>query len=182
MARVPYVSREDLPESQQPIYDRIASTRGTIPNVFKALMNSPEATEVVAAVGEYLRYKCPVDGAIRETAILATAREMNNQYEWSQHEPVARSVGVRDEVIDAIRSGKAPMGLPAKEGVFVQAAKEMVKSGVLTDRTFQAIEHLLGTRQTVDFVVLVGYYSMLSRCIHTLGVELDEGLEATLPL
>jgi len=182
MARVPYISRECLPDDKQGIYDKIASTRGTAPNVFRALMNSPEATEVVAAVGEYLRYNCPIDPAIRETAILATAREMNNQYEWSQHEPVARDVGVRDEVIQSIHNGKAPMGLPAKEGVFVQAAREIVKNGMLTDRTFEAIEHLLGKSQTVDFVVLCGYYSMISRCIHSLGVELDEGLEPTLQL
>ncbi|MBM3945469.1 MAG: carboxymuconolactone decarboxylase family protein [SAR202 cluster bacterium] len=182
MARVKYISRDDLPETHKPVFDRIASTRGTAPNVFRALMNSPEATEVVAAVGEYLRFKCPLDPVIREIAILATAREMNNQYEWSQHEPMARKAGVRDEVIEAIRSGKAPMGLPAKDGVFVQGAREIVKNGTLTDRTYQAIEHLLGTRQTVDFVVLVGYYSMLSRCIHTLGVELDEGLTQGLPV
>jgi 4-carboxymuconolactone decarboxylase len=181
MARVPYIARVDLPADKKHVYDRIASTRGTVPRVFQALMNSPEAAEVVAAVGEYLRYRCPLDAAVRETAILATAREMGNQYEWSQHEPVARKAGVRAEVIEAIRSGKAPMGLPAKEGVFVQAAREIVRNGTLTDRTFQAVHHLLGVAQTVDLVVLVGYYSMVSRVIHTLDVELDPGLKAGLP-
>jgi 4-carboxymuconolactone decarboxylase len=177
LARVPYVQRDQMPPDKLGIYDRIASTRGSVQNVFAALLNSPDAAEAVTSMGEYLRYNCPLDPAIRETAILATAREMGNRYEWAQHEPVAREVGVRDEVIEAIRSGKAPMGLPAKEGVFAQGARELTRDGALTERTLAAIEHLLGTRQAVDFVVLVSYYGMVARIISTFQVDFDEWLD-----
>ena len=103
--------------------------------------------------------------------------ELNNGYEWAQHEPVAREAGVRNEVIDSILSGKGPMGLPAKEGIFIQSAKELVKTGTVTSRTYQALDHLLGTPLTIDFVVTVGYYTMLSRLIHSLDVDFDEGLD-----
>ena len=176
MARVPYIKRADLPESQQDIYDNIAKTRGHVANVFSALLNNPEATKAVTTVGEYIRYNSKLDPIIRETAILTTANEMNNGYEWAQHEPIAREVGVRDEVIDSILSGKGPMGLPAKEGIFIQSAKELVKNGTLTSRTYKALEHLLGPEVTIDFLVTVGYYSMLSRLIHSLDVDFDEGL------
>lgn len=166
-----------MPAGKVDIYDRIASTRGSVQNVFAALLNSPDAAEVVTSVGEYLRYRCPLDPAIRETAILAVARETGSRYEWAQHEPVARQVGVRDEVIEAVRSGRAPMGLPAKEGVFAQGARELVRSGRISEETFGAIEHLLGTRQAVDFLVLVGYYNMVAATIATLGVEFDDWLE-----
>ena len=39
----------------------------------------------------------------------------------------------------------------------------------------------LAQRRTLDFLVLVGYYSMLARIMATLEIELDEGLEASLP-
>ena len=176
MARVPYIKRDDLPEHKKPIYDQIAKTRGSVSNVFSALLNNPDATEVVTSVGEYIRYKSKLNPIIRETAILTTAKELNNHYEWAQHEPVAKEVGVRDEGIASILSGKGPMGLPAKEGIFIQSAKELVKSGTVTDRTYQALDHLLGTQLTIDFVVTVGYYSMLSRIISSLRVDLDDGL------
>ena len=176
MARVQYMGREDMPPEQVATYDRIASTRGSVQNVFAALLNSPEAARVVTEVGEYLRYRCPLDPAIRETAILATAREVGSRYEWAQHEPVAREVGVRDEVIEAVRSGRAPMGLPPKEGVFAQGAREIARDRALSAETFSAIEHLLGTRQTVDFVVLCGYYSMVAGVIASLDVDFDEWL------
>lgn len=180
MPRVPYVSREELPAEKRGAYDRIAGTRGAVLNVFRALLNSPDIADAVASLGEYIRYRSPLDSAAREIAILSTAREMGSEYEWAQHEPVAREAGVRDEVIEAIRSGRAPMGIPAKEGVYAQAAKELVNQGTLSDRTFQAVEHLVGPAQTVDLIVLVGYYSMIARSIKALGVELEEGKESSL--
>lgn len=180
MARVAYVNKDDLAVGKRHIFDNISGSRGVVLNVFQALLNSPDVTEKVAALGEHLRYKSLLDPVVRETVILSVARELNNEYEWAQHEPVAHEVGVREEVINAIRIGRAPMGIPAKEGVFVQAAKELSGEGTLTDRTFQAIEHLLGPSKTVDLVVLIGYYSMLSRVIKALGVDLEESKESSL--
>ena len=104
MARVPYLSREDVPENARSLYDHIGETRGAMepdgamPHSFQALFNSPGAARVIGSLGEYIRFESPLDPVIRETAILATAKELNSQYEWTHHEPVARKVGVRDEV------------------------------------------------------------------------------------
>ena len=70
------------------------------------------------------------------------------------------------------------MGLPAREGVFAQAAREIVRNGTLTDRTFQAIHHLLGGVLTVDLVVAVSYYIMLARSLGSLGVDLEDSLRS----
>lgn len=176
MARVPYVEREHLSKDHKKIFDRIAKTRGSVQNVFAALLNSPEAAEAVTSVGEYIRYKSNLDPIIRETAILTTAKELQNSYEWAQHEPVAREVGVREEVIDGILSGKGPMGLPPKEGLFIQAATELVRTATVTKNTFQALDHLLGKQMTIDFLVTVAYYSMVARIISALEVDFDDWL------
>ncbi len=181
MPRLPYVSREDLPEDKRHVYDRIAETRGSVDHIFRLLLNSPDAAESVTNVGEFIRFKSPLDPIVREIAILAVARETNSKYEWAQHEPIARRDGVSDRTIEAIRNGRAPMGVPAKEGVYAQGVKELLRDGKLSNLTFKAVEHLLGPSQTLDFLVLVGYYSMLARIMATLEIDLDEGLEAILP-
>ena len=73
------------------------------------------------------------------------------------------------------------MGLPAKEGVFAQAAREIVQREALTKRTFEAVLHLLGPQLTVDLIVLVGFYTMMSRIISSLDVEIEFGLGPGLP-
>ena len=184
MARLTYIARDDLPEDKHPVFDRIAERRGgpesggALPHSFALLLNSPDAAEAVGALGEYVRFRSPLDPAAREIAILAAAMEMGSDYVWKHHEPVARRAGVRDATIEAIRSGRAPMGLPAKEGVFAQAAREIVRNGTLTDRTFQAIHHLLGAALTVDLVVAVTYYVMLARALGSLGVDLEDELHS----
>ena len=187
MARLPYLSREEVPEELRQEYDHIHRTRAAVeplaemPRTYRLLFNSPRLAVLLARVGEYFRFQSSLDPVVRETAILATAKEVGSQYEWTHHEHVARRLGVRDEVIEAIRSGRAPMGLPPKEGVFAQVAREMVRDGGLSPRTFQAVLHLLGPEQTVDLVALVGFYSMLARVFNALGLELEEDLEPLLP-
>lgn len=182
MARLPYVNRDMLTGKALDTYDRIAETRGSVepdtpmPNSFRMLLNNPDAAAAVGQLGEYLRFNSSLDPTIREIAILSVAQQTCSGYEWAHHEPVARAVGVREVVIESIHAGRAPMGLPAKEGVFAQAAKELVDTGNLTDHTFQAIEHLLGPSGVIDFIVLVGYYAMLATALRALGVDLEEEL------
>ena len=186
MARLEYIGRSDLNDTDAGVYDQIAATRGSMgpgigmPNSFRMLLNSPKAAAAVGQLGEYLRFNTSLDPTVREIAILSVARHTDSDYEWAHHVPVAQDVGVRPQVIESIRTGRAPMGLPAKEGVFAQAAKELVTNGDLTDRTFQAVEHLLGPAATVELIVLVGYYSMLAVALRSLGVELEAGLESSL--
>lgn len=174
MARLDYLSREDLPPNKREIYDRISGSRGTVLNLFKALLNSPDATDLVARLGQYIRYESSLNPVSREIAILATAKEMDSEYEWTQHKKVALDLGVSRETLKSIYSGRAPLGMLPKEGVYVQAAKEIVNEGTLSDSTFKALEHLIGSELVVDLVVLVGYYSMIARIINSLGIELEE--------
>jgi len=41
MARVPYVRKEDLPENERHLYERMASERGT-GNIWRAIANHPK--------------------------------------------------------------------------------------------------------------------------------------------
>ena len=177
MAKIPIKSREDLASEDQHIYDKIARSRGKALNLFKALLNSPKAAENIGSLGAYLRYDSTLAPNIREITILTIARELNVAYEWAHHEPIAREVGVSDNSIERIHSGQAPNGMIAKDGVFTKAAKEIMADGSMETSTFQAVEHLVGIDGVVDFVVLVGYYTMLGGILRSFDIELDEGVD-----
>ena len=177
---MPYVTRESLSPDKRAVFDRIAGTRGYVPHLYQALLNNPNAADAVAKLGEYIRYRSPLDPAVRETAILSTARAMNSEYEWSQHAPVARQLGIEERVIDEVRSGGEPTGVPAEYGAVVRAARELVRDGTLSDSTFHELVNHLGPERTVDLIVLVGFYSMMGRVLAALEVDLDDGLEPDL--
>src|SRR6266851_5886026 len=56
MARIPYVSRETMPDGRTDLYDRLVRERGAIPeNVFLALANVPDLAEAVLGMATALR-------------------------------------------------------------------------------------------------------------------------------
>jgi 4-carboxymuconolactone decarboxylase len=54
---------------------------------------SPKVAQLEHETNDYLRYQTGFSGPIRELAILITAREWNNQFEWGIHERQARKEG-----------------------------------------------------------------------------------------
>src|SRR5260370_32142447 len=105
MTRVAEVKERDaLRESQRPAFDEIVASRGSIRGPFGILLHSPELARRAAAVGGYLRYESSIEPRLRETAVMATAGLNECEYEWAAHEPIARSAGVLEGVIEAIRA------------------------------------------------------------------------------
>ena len=180
MSKLPYLSMEDLSEEDQPIYTHIAATRGTMLNLHRMLFNNPKAAELVTDLGEYIRYRSPLDDATREIIILSTAREINNEYEWTQHKPEATKAGVNNDVIEFINSGKQATQIHPRERTIIEAVKQIVQNRKLNDATFESILNLLGTKHTLEFVIIVAYYSMIGLIIDTIGVELEDGKESSL--
>ena len=181
MARVPYPTREDLPPEKRHIYDEMAQNRGGVALSLRSLLGNPEAAAKVAAVGAYIRFESSLKPALRELAILTTAREANGQYEWTHHEPLARKAGLGDAAIAAVRDGKAPAGLTPEEATVVRYARELGRTRGVSDPTFEAARKTFGLPGVIDLTVAVGYYLMLFHVLQAFQVELEPELEPLLP-
>ena len=96
MARVPFVSREMVPEEFRGAFDELtAETGGAITNGPGSItLNTPEFARLRAPVTNYLRYQTTFSKKIQELAILTTARAMDCQYVWNAHAPAGRQQGL----------------------------------------------------------------------------------------
>src|ERR687892_736226 len=90
MARLPNLNRDQLKPEDQKFYDVIADSRGGVRGPYGVLLHSPDLAARVAHTGSYVRYNLDLPEALRETIIIATAREIKNQYEFSAHARMAR--------------------------------------------------------------------------------------------
>ena len=181
MARVPYLSQQDLPQEHRAFYDQIAAQRGHVARPFEALLNSPGVASRVAALGEQLRYLSPtIASDVREIVTLTTAKALDCEYIWTHHCNSAKDSGVREEVVNAIKQGGRPRRLLPKESVFIQFAQELINNKRIHDATYSAVEHLLGRQGTVDLIITIGYYTMMCLAINGLNVELEEGVSPSL--
>src|SRR5712692_11806231 len=121
MARLPDLTRDQLKPEDREYYDAIAGSRGgSVGGPYGVLLHSPDLAARVAHTGTYVRYNLDLPEALRETIIIATAREIKSQYEFFAHARLARQAGVAEATIQAIAHGTAPQGLAGDEAMLVR--------------------------------------------------------------
>jgi 4-carboxymuconolactone decarboxylase len=129
---------------------------------FEPLMYSPAVMSQARAMGDYLRYKSAIGNTLSELAILLTAREWSQDYEWSVHYPIALKAGIRSEVADAIADGRRPAALSADEEIVYDFAMELLKNKQVSNATFDRAKARFGPRGVVDMTGILGYYTFLA--------------------
>jgi alkylhydroperoxidase family enzyme len=168
MARVPYLTAEDLPESERALLDRPI-------NLNRALANSPAALEANRFVGRWARFRSAVDPRTRELAIVLIGALTGNLYEYAHHLHLAKDFGADDADLDDVqrfRRGE-PTSLPQEVLVALSAARRLTEDGTLSDAQWSEVEGSMGTAAAVDFVMIVSYYSMVVRVLSALDIELE---------
>ena len=180
MTRVPYATRENMDAAGQAIWDDIETSRGGVARNYAALLNNPQASAAMIGLGTYARYDNPMDPRIKALAVLTAAREACGHYVWTVNQPAAKSAGLSDEVIAAIREYRAPAGFDAKDASIVQFVLELLRQHRVSDATFEEVRAIVGDSGVVDILVVSGYYHTLAHCLQALEVDLPEGTESAL--
>jgi len=75
MARLPYLNREDLPEADREIFDRLVEERKSpVGNIFRMLAHTPSLLRRFLALGGELRNGTALDPKLRELALMTVGR------------------------------------------------------------------------------------------------------------
>jgi 4-carboxymuconolactone decarboxylase len=182
MVRVPYVSRDELDAEGQAIYDRIRQDRNA-PEVglqFRALLHRPQATGYLTSLGAQLRFQSAMPENLKELAIILVAREWNSAIEWTGHAVLADRAGVSPESIEAIRTGKAPVGLTEPEQVIARFVHHLLRHKDVPDEIFAAAHTLVGTPGVVDLALTCSYYTAVCLAQIILQPDMEPGRVSTL--
>ena len=182
MARLPAVKMEQIRTEDQPYFDEIVESRGGIKGPYGVLLHSPKLAARVAATGAYVRFESDMTDALKEVVILATARGISSQFEFTSHARLAREAGVSEGTIRAIAQGTAPKGLSGDEELVVRYAQELVRDCKVSQATFSAANDHFGERGIVELTVLIGHYLLVGHVLAAFEVELDPGVAPELPL
>ena len=176
MSRLPELTPETMTPEQKSICDDIASSpRGGVRGPFKVLIHSPDLCDRVQKLGAFVRYDCSVPQKLREMAILITARHLDADYEWSAHEPHARTAGLAGEVIEAIRDRQRPRFNEAAEEIVYDFTTELHKTNRVIDATYARAAAELGDQGVVDLVGLLGHYSLIAMTLNAFEVPIPDG-------
>ena len=180
MTRPGQLERAELSEEQARIYDAILESRGSIAGPFGVWLHSPELADRAQSLGEFVRYRTSMAPRLSELAILVTARFWDCQVEWSLHEPFAVDSGLSQDIIDAVRHGRAPdFGRDDERAVF-DYVSELLGKHVVPDGVFSAAQKALGKTGVVELTGIVGYYSLVAQTLNAFQVPVPEGCAPTL--
>ncbi len=182
MARLPDVTREQLKPEHRPIYDEIAQSRGTVRGPYAILLHNPGLAQCIAATGSFVRFKGKIPGALREITVLATAREIKSEYEFTAHARFAREAGVSESTIQALAKGTAPRGLSGDEAMVVGFTQELLRNRKVSDGTFDAAKKRLGVDGVVELTGLIGHYQVVGNIIAAFDVQHAPGVKSELTL
>lgn len=182
--RIPKPASYDaLTEAQRAyVHGILAGPRNDIPPPLAALLPSPELGDLVQRAVAYARFAGNEGGAsvppkLNELAILMAARTWRGEYVWHAHHDYAVRVGLRADVVEAVRAGRRPADMePDVEAVY-RLLDEMIREQRVSDATLAAAREVLGDRGVVDLVGTFALYSLSSMLVMVDESPLPAGVE-----
>ena len=181
MARIPFVTANDISESERSAFDAFIQKRGSLPDAgpYALLLHMPELAQRLESLRLCIRDEGSLPQKLQELAMLAVAREMDCAYIWQAHAADARKAGVRDEIVDNIRERRALTGLAPDEQAAVDYTRELLRNRKVSRPTFDRASASFGQRGTLTLTNLIACYAMLAYNMN--AYELQAPAHATEP-
>lgn len=183
--RLPLPKPEELDEAARKTYEEATRPGTTIAGLqgpAGVQLYSPKTTAHLRALNRYLRFGAGFSPRTREIAILATAREMDSQFEWVAHEPEALKEGVPQAVIDAIKFRKSTAGLDETDALVIELGRQLWRDHKVKSDTFAKLKAIFGPHRLVDLVLLMGNYAGTAALLTAVDMQLHKGKQPLLPI
>ena len=168
MPRIPYF---DMSKADDELRKAIESRRPL--NIYKMLAHGGPAAIGFLALGSALLTKNKIDSKLRELAIIRTGILCRSQYEVFQHERLARSIGLEQEKIDALKDGPDALVYDDIERKVLRYTDAIVLNVKAGDSTFDALKQVMPFRELTELTLTIGFYMLVSRFLENFEVELE---------
>ncbi|WP_421996239.1 carboxymuconolactone decarboxylase family protein [Reyranella sp.] len=149
---------------------------GQVFNIFKVLAHHPALLKRWTPFAGHILSKQTLPFRDRELLILRIGWLNQAEYEFAQHEQIARRGGISEEDIARLKEGPKAKGWSAKEAALLQVADDLFENSVVSDATWETMSKSYSTEQLMDAVFTVGQYNLVSWALNSLGVPLDDFL------
>jgi len=176
LSRLPPVTAADLDEeAQRLLAARTNFTPG--PGPTHVTIYSPRELDLGIPSGE----KSPVGPRYFQLAVLIIAREIDQQYEWSAHEPAGRRQGLEQSVIDVVKYNRDVAGLSDKDATLITFGRALFREHRVSSELWEKMVSQFGRQRTVQLMMIMGDYFRVGFMLNAVDQHLPTGREALLP-
>jgi uncharacterized peroxidase-related enzyme len=175
MPRIPYVEKETATGETKELYETFEkqfNVRG-VPNVVKALSNSPGLAKRVFPLANYFMNESSLNPRFRELAVLILMKRLNCEYGFVRHIEIAERVGLSRAQIDAIGSYQTSSLFSDDEKLIIRYAEELTQKAQVDDELFRRVQDLIGQKDILDLTAATAFWNMMARNLNALQVGLE---------
>jgi 4-carboxymuconolactone decarboxylase len=176
LSRLPPVTAGDLDEEgKRLLAARTNYTPGPGPG--HVTIYSPRELDLGIPSGA----KSPVGPRYFQLAVLITAREIDQQYEWTAHELAGRRQGLEQTVIDVVKYDRDTSSLSDKDATLITFGRTLFREHRVSSELWAKMVSLFGRQRTVQLMMIMGEYFKAGFMMNAVDQHLPPGREALLP-
>ena len=183
--RLPLPRREELRPEGRVIYDSLTDPNGGTIRGLRGpggiMLHSEELARRAQPLNRYLRNEAGLGPRLRELAILATARELDSQFEWAAHEAEALRASVPADLVETIKHRRPLDTVDPADAVIITLAREIFTVRKVGSATFARALALFGRKTLVELVALMGNYAAAAALLTAFDMQLDPDQTPLLP-
>jgi 4-carboxymuconolactone decarboxylase len=183
-SRLPPVDPNTLDGESRKLYDAAANDPNSIVGLAGPAgirLHNPKYYAFSRPANRYLRFEAGLDPKHREVAILATAREISQRFEWNAHETEGRHIGLDPALVDLIRFRRPLDGLADPEAAIIQLAREAFGERRVRPETFARARALFPLEYFLNLTELMASYAATGAILTIFDQHVPPGTEVNLP-
>ena len=176
LSRLPPVTPEELDEEGRKLLRaRPAATPGPGPTHVTSYSPSGRSLGIPTGVDS------PVGPRYFQLAVLIIAREIDQQYEWTAHEPAGRRQGLEQSVIDVVKYNRNVAGLTDKDATLITFGRTLYREHKVSSELWQKMIGHFGRQHTVQLMMIMGDYFRVGFMMNAVDQQLPLDRKPLLP-
>lgn len=143
-------------------------------NVYRVMAHHPALLRAWADLRDHVVNRTALGRVRSEVVILRTGFRLGSGYEWAHHVVRARTCGLDDARILALRGETRAMS--PEDALVAGAVDELIDNAELRPATASRLAALVGKEGVLDLIATVGFYSVLGFILKSFDTPLDDDI------
>jgi hypothetical protein len=175
LSRLPPVTLEDLDEEGRQLLAKSPVKPGPGPTHVTSYSPRERSLGIPTGVGS------PVGPRFFQLAVLIIAREIDQQYEWTAHEPAGLKQGLEQSVIDVVKYNRGVADLSDKDATLITFGRTLYREHRVSSELWQRMIGHFGRQHTVQLMMIMGDYFRVGFMMNAVDQHLPPERKALLP-
>ncbi|NWJ94690.1 MAG: carboxymuconolactone decarboxylase family protein [Chloroflexi bacterium] len=179
MSRVRLIEPDDADTKVLESYQSLERSRGSVPNLFKALGYSGAMLGPALGVADFTGIESKIPVKEKQLAYLVASRVNHCEYCLERHSKAALKAGLGEAQIAALHQegelAENPL-FSERERLIIHFAEELTHKATATSAHIATLRPTFNDEEIVELALVISSANMFNRLANGLGIELEKDL------